>query len=215
MDCRDLNKAWPKDDFPLLNLDRLVDTTAKHEMFSFMDGFSGYNQIKMDPKDAEMTTFRTPLGNFYYIVMPFGLKNAGATYQRVMTVIFQDMIHNYVEDYVDDWVVKSKERQDHLKKVFERSREYELKTNSLKCAFEVTEGKFSGFSVDEDGIKLDQDKAKAILAMEPPQNQKQIREFIGKVYYLRRFIPALANIIKLLHQLTKKNIEYKWRREHQ
>ena len=121
MDFRDLNKACPKDDFSLPNLDMLVDTIANHEMFSFMDGFSRYNQIKMDPKDAKMTAFRTPFGNFYYIVMPFGLKNVGANYQRAMSVIFHDMIHNYVEDYVDDLVVKSKERKehlDHLKKVF-------------------------------------------------------------------------------------------------
>ena len=88
VDFRDLNKACPKDDFPLPNLDMLIETTANHEMFSFMDGFSGYNQIKMDPQDAEMTAFRTPFSNFYHIVMPFGFKNAGATYQRAMTVIF-------------------------------------------------------------------------------------------------------------------------------
>ena len=149
----------------------LVDTIANHEMFSFMDGFSRYNQIKMDPKDAKMTAFRTPFGNFYYIVMPFGLKNVGANYQRAMSVIFHDMIHNYVEDYVDDLVVKSKERKehlDHLKKVFQRCREYELKMNPLKYAFGITEGKFLGFSVDKDEIKLDHDRAKAILDMKSP-----------------------------------------------
>ena len=114
VDFRDLNKACPKDDFPLPNLDMLLDTTANHEMFSFMDGFSGYNQITIDPKDAEMTAFRTSFGNFYYTMMPFGLKNVRATYQRATTIIFHDMIHNYVEDYVDDLVVKSKERKDHL-----------------------------------------------------------------------------------------------------
>ena len=80
VDFRDLNKACPKDDFPLPNIDTLVDVTAGHELFSFMDGFSGYNQIKMARGDAERTAFRTPVGNFYYTVMPFGLKNAGATY---------------------------------------------------------------------------------------------------------------------------------------
>ena len=112
------------------------------------------------------------------------------------------MIHDYVKDYVDDLVVKSKERKDHFKhfkKVFERCREYELKMNPLKCAFGVTEGKFLGFSVDKDGIKLDQDKSKAIQDMESPQNLKQIREFNCKISYLRRFILALANIIKPLH----------------
>ena len=107
VDYRDLNKACPKDEFPLLNLDTLIDATAGHEMFSFMDGFSEYSQIRMASKDAKKTAFRTPFGNFYYVVMPIGLKNAGATYQRAMTAIFHDMIHDFLEDYVDDIVVKS------------------------------------------------------------------------------------------------------------
>lgn len=114
VDFRDLNKSCPKDEFPLPHIDTLVDATSGHQMFSFMDGFSGYNQIKMAEEDAEKTAFRTPLGNFFYTVMPFGLKNAGATYQRAMTAIFHDMIHHEVEDYVDDLVVKSKKEEDHL-----------------------------------------------------------------------------------------------------
>lgn len=89
VDFRDLNKCCPKDDFPLPNIDMLVDATSGHGMFSFMDG---YNQIKMYEHDANKTAFRTPLRNFYYTVMPFGLENAGATYQRAMTAIFHDMI---------------------------------------------------------------------------------------------------------------------------
>ena len=81
VDFKNLNKACPKDKFPLPNMDLLIDSAAGSAMFSFMDGFSGYNQIKMAPKDAEKTVFRTPMGNFYYTVMPFGLKNVGATYQ--------------------------------------------------------------------------------------------------------------------------------------
>ena len=106
-------------------------------MFLFMDGFSGYNQIRMALKDAEKIAFRTPIGNFYYTVMPFGLKNAGATYQRAMTTIFHDMMHQELEDYVDDIVVKSKKREEHfyvLKKVFERCRAFKQRMNPLKCA---------------------------------------------------------------------------------
>ena len=114
MDFHNLNKACPKDEFPLPNMDLLIDSAAGNAMFSFMDGFSGYNQIQMSSKDAEKTAFCTPIGNFYYSVMPFGLKNAGATYQRTMTAMFHDMIHQEIEDYVDDIVVKSKRREDHL-----------------------------------------------------------------------------------------------------
>ena len=81
VDFRNLNKAYPKDEFPLPNMDLLIDYVAGSAMFSFMDGFSRYNQIRMAPKDAEKTAFRTLMGNFYYTVMPFGLKNTGATYQ--------------------------------------------------------------------------------------------------------------------------------------
>jgi len=77
-------------------------------MFSFMDGFSGYNQIRMEPRDAKKSTFRTPIDNFYYTMMPFGLKNASATYQCTMTTIFHDMMHRELEDYMDGIVVKSK-----------------------------------------------------------------------------------------------------------
>ena len=93
MDFRNLNKACLKDNFPLPNINLLVDSTAGSSMFSLIDGYSGYNQIRMAAKDAEKTAFRTPIGNFYYTVMPFGLKNAGATYQRTMTAIFHDMMH--------------------------------------------------------------------------------------------------------------------------
>ncbi|KAG9457462.1 hypothetical protein H6P81_001970 [Aristolochia fimbriata] len=138
VDFRDLNKACPKDDFPLPITELMVDATTGHEALSFMDGSSGYNQIRMDPKDEEKTAFRTPKGIFCYKVMPFGLKNAGATYQRAMQKIFDDFLHKFVECYVDDVVVKTKSRDDHLKylrAVFERLRRYQLKMNPLKCAF--------------------------------------------------------------------------------
>ena len=152
VDFRNLNKARPKDEFPLPNMDMLIDSAAGHAIFSFMDGFSGYNQIRMSPKDAAKTTFRTPIGNFYYTVMPFGLKNAGATYQRAMTAIFHDMMHKEIEDYVDDIVVKSKARENHisdLRRVFERCHLYKLRMNPLKCAFGALIGKFLGFLVHQ------------------------------------------------------------------
>jgi hypothetical protein len=113
VDFRDLNRACPKDDFPIPITEMVVDSTTGYGALSFMDGSSGYNQIKMDENDAIDTAFRTPKGNFYYTVMPFGLKNAGATYQRAMTTVLDDLIHNSVECYVDDMVVKTKDRTRH------------------------------------------------------------------------------------------------------
>ncbi|XP_023880939.1 uncharacterized protein LOC111993327 [Quercus suber] len=95
-------------------MDLLIDSVTRSVVSSFMDGFSGYNQIRMAPRDAEKTAFKTPIGNFYYTVMPFRLKNTGETYQRAMMVIFHDMMHQELEDCVDDIVVKSRKREEHF-----------------------------------------------------------------------------------------------------
>lgn len=129
-------------------MDILIDSTSSHGMLSFMDGFSGYNQIKIVDKDAEKTTLCTPFGNFYYTVMPFDLKNARVVYQRAMMAIFHDMMGKEVEDYMDDLVVKSKTCEGHfdnLKKVFKCCQQYNLKMNPKKCAFGVSSGKFLRF----------------------------------------------------------------------
>ena len=107
IDFQDLNKASSKDDFLLPHIDMLVDSTTGHSMLSFMDGFSRYNQILMALEDMEKTSFITEWGAYYYRVMTFGLKNVGTTNQRATTTIFHDMMHQDVEVYVDDMIVKS------------------------------------------------------------------------------------------------------------
>ena len=102
IDFTDINKACPKDSFPLPRIDLIVDATAGHELLSFMDAFSGYNQISMDPGDQEKTSFVTAQGTYYYLVMPFGLKNAGAMYQRLVNRMFQKQIGTTMEVYIDD-----------------------------------------------------------------------------------------------------------------
>ena len=154
-------------------------------------------------RDAEKTAFRTPIGNFYYIVMPFGLKNIGATYQRTMTAIFHDMMHQELEDYVDDIVVKSKKREEHvqvLRKVFERCRAFKLWMNPLKCTFGVSFGKFLGFLVHSRGIDVDPAK---VTTIKPPATVKELKSFLGKVSFIRRFIPGLASIPSTFGKLLK------------
>src|SRR3954467_365250 len=158
VDYRDLNKASPKDDFSLPHIDMLVDNTAKFNVFSFMDGFSGYNQIKMAPEDMEKTSFITPWGTFCYKVMSFGLKNAGATYQRAMTTLFHDMMHKEIEVYVDDMIAKSSTLEEHIEyllKLFQRLRKYQLRLNPNKCTFGVRSGKLLGFIVSQRGIEVE------------------------------------------------------------
>ncbi|EOY03787.1 Uncharacterized protein TCM_018974 [Theobroma cacao] len=186
VDYRDLNRASPKDSFPLPHIDTLVDNTAKHALFSFMDDFSGYNQIKMTPEDMEKTRFVTMWRTFCYKVMPFGLKNAGATYQRAMVALFHDMMHKEIEVYVDDMIAKSHTERDHtvnLKKQFERLRKFQLKLNPAKCTFGVTSGKLLGFIVSEKGIEVDPDKILAIQKLPPPKTQKEKER---AVYYLSK-----------------------------
>ena len=113
MDYTDLNDVCPKDSFPLPRIDQIVDASAGHGMLSFMDAFSGYHQIPMHPPDAEKTSFITPQGLYCYNVMPFGLKNAGATYQRLVTKMFRPLLGTTMEVYIDDMLVKSKQRPDH------------------------------------------------------------------------------------------------------
>ena len=114
MDFTDLNKACPKDSFPLSRIDQLVDSASSHERMSFLDAFQGYHQIPMTFSDQEKTAFITPQGAYYYRVMMFGLKNAGATYQRMVTTMFGNQIGKTVEVYIDDMLVKSVRKEDHL-----------------------------------------------------------------------------------------------------
>ena len=197
VDFRNLNRVYPKDEFSLSNNGLLIDSAAGIAMFSFMDGFNGYNQVRMAPKDAEKTAFRTPIGNFYYTVMSFGLKNAGATYQYTIMAIFHDMMHRELEDYVDDIVVKSKRREEHaqiLRRVFERCRAFKLRMNPLKCAFRVSSGKFLDFLVHSKRIDVDSAKATAIATMKLLAMVKELKSFLGKVSYIQRFILGLASI---------------------
>nr|UYK51750.1 hypothetical protein [Paphiopedilum micranthum] len=208
IDFRDLNKACPKDDFPLPIPELMIDIASHHSMFSFMDGSSGYNQIQMAEDEQKYTAFRT--GSF---AMPFGLKNAGATYQRAMTHIFDGLIHKQVECYVDDLVIKSRAKEDHLQDlriVFHRLRQYSLKMHPLKCAFGVTAGKFLGFVVQHRGIEIDPTKITAILDMQPPRSLTQLRSFQGKVAYLRRFIANLSGRCKPFSALMKKDAKFRW-----
>jgi ribonuclease HI len=213
VDYRDLNRASPKDNFPLPHIDTLVDNTATNVVFSFMDGFSGYNQIKMAEEDKSKTAFVTHWGTFVYDVMPFGLKNAGATYQRAMVTLFHDMIHHEIEVYVDDMIAKSRTAQDHLtdlRKLFQRLKKYQLRLNPNKCAFGVTSGKLLGFIVSGRGIEIDPAKVQAIRSMPAPRTEKEIRSFLGRINYIARFITQLTATYEPLFKLLRKDVKIKW-----
>ena len=150
IDFTDLNKAFPKDSYLLPHISQLVDSTAGHQLLSFMDAFLGYNMIKMDEANQEKTSFITSQCLFCYKVMPFGLKNARATYHRLVNHMICPQIGWNVEVYVDDMLFKSldeKKHLDDLQETFDTLRRYNMKLNPSKCAFEVSSGKFLGFMV--------------------------------------------------------------------
>ncbi|KAI5335008.1 hypothetical protein L3X38_025141 [Prunus dulcis] len=169
----------------------LVDATAGHELFSFMDAYSGYNQIFMHPADNEHTTFITDRGLYCYNVMPFGLKNTGLTYQRLVNQIFAKHIGSIMELYVDDMLVKSRMAEEHLHNLalmFGILKDYRMRLNPTKCAFGVSSGKFLGFMVSQRGIEANPEKIKAIINMERPKTYKDIQSLTGRVATLTRFI---------------------------
>ena len=216
VDYRDLNKACPKDDFPLPHIDLLIDRMAGHESVSLTDLAAGYNQIQMYGPDKGKMSFITEWGTFCYHVMPFGLKNAGATYQRMATTVFHDMIHKEVEVYVDDMVIKSKTPEEHLEaleKFFLRLRKFNLKLNPAKCLFGATSGVFLGHLVSKRGIVVDPSKTKAILEMPPPQTEKEIRGFLGRLQYISRFIKQLVDTCGPVFKLLRKGASKKWNEE--
>jgi len=161
VDFTDLNKACPKDSYPLPSIDALVDSTSGCRLLSFLDAFSGYNQIKMHPRDECKTTFMTELSCYCYRVMPCGLKNAGATYQRMMDRVLAPMIGRDVQAYVDDMVVTSQVKDQYvadLEELFTTIAKYRLKMNPEKCVFTVEAGKFLGFLLTERGREANPEK---------------------------------------------------------
>ena len=177
-------------------------------MLSFMDGFSGYNQILMALEDVEKISFIAEWGTYCYRVMPFGLKNAGATYQRAATTLFHDMMHKDVEVYVDDMILKSQGRADHLatlQRFFERIRQFRLRLNPKKCTFGVTSGKLLGYIVSEHGIEVDPENTKAILDIPASRTEKEIRGFLGRLQYISHFIARLTDICEPIFCLLRKN----------
>ena len=211
VDYTDLNEAYPKDSFPLPRIDQIVDATTRHDILLFLDTFSGYHQIPMHSPDAEKTGFITPHGLYCYNVMSFGLKNAGATYQRMVTRIFRPLIGKSMEVCIDDMLVKYKECPDHtrhLQETFELLRRHSMKLNPLKCAFGVSSGKFLGFMVTRGGGGIE-----AIMDSHAPTSRKGVQQLTGRLAALGRFISRFTNRLKLFFATLKGTQQAGWNQE--
>jgi hypothetical protein len=175
IDFTDLNKACPKDEFPLPRIDSLVDATASSELMSLLDCYLGYHQIWMKKEDEPKASFITPSGTYCYLRMPEGLKNAGGSFSRMTAKVLHSQIGRNVITYVDDIIVKSTKQENHitdLQETFANFRQTSLKLNPEKCVFGVKKGKFLGCLVSTKGIAANPSKIEAILRMEPPSTKK-------------------------------------------
>jgi hypothetical protein len=201
VDIRNLNRATPKDEYPMPVADLLIDTALGNKVISFLDGNAGYKQIFTVKEDVSKTEFRCPgfIDLFEWLVMTFGLKNASATYQSAMNLIFHDLLGVMMDVYIDEVVVKSVGFEEHmtdLKLSLERMRKYGLRMNPLKCTFGVTSGRLLGFIVHEHSIQIDPKKIESIRKMGEPVCKKDVQKLLGKINYLRCFISNLAGQVE-------------------
>ena len=202
--------------FPMPRIDQLVNATVGHPRMSFLDAFQGYHQIPLAVDDQAKTAFVTLSKNYHYKMMPFSLKNTGATYQKIMTRIFEPQLGKNIEIYIDDMVVKSKVEFDHvndLGNIFDILRRYKLRLNASKCSFGVGSGKFLGYMVTHRGIEVNPDKIKAINNLQPPRNPKEVQRLIGMTAALNRFISRSADRCRPFFQLLNKWKGFEWTEE--
>jgi hypothetical protein len=194
-------------------MEHLLQKVAGSEMMSMLDGFSGYNQISVAEEDQHKTAFITPWGTFAYNRMPFGLINAGSTFQRAMNSSFGDLRDKIIVIYLDDLTVFSKKRGDHLKDlslVLQRCRMHGISLNPKKSVFFVEEGKLLGHIVSKEGIRIDPDRIKAIRQLSLPVNRDGVRSFFGQVNFLRAFVPDFAELTRELIKMMSEREAFKW-----
>jgi hypothetical protein len=213
IDFTDLNKACPKDEFPLPRIDSLVDAAAPSELMSLLDCYSGYHQIWMNKEDEPKTSFITPSGTYCYLWMPEGLKNAGGSFSRMTAKVLHSQIGRNVLTYVDDIIVKSTKQENHiadLQETFANFRQACLKLNPEKCVFGVKKGKFLGCLVSTKGIEANPSKIEAILRMEPPSTKKGAQRLVGRLASLNRFISRSAKRNFPFFEILKSAKVFQW-----
>jgi ribonuclease HI len=191
IDFTSLNKACPKDNFPLPRIDKIVDSAAECEVMSLLDCFSGYQQIYMTEEDKASTSFITPFGMYHFIRMPEGLKNVGSTFSRLTKTVLESQVGRNIFTHVDDIIVACKNKEDHLAdltETFANMRDARLRLNPEKCVFGVRKGKILGYLVSHHGIEANPTKIQAIINMTPPQSTRDVQRLTGRLAALNRLI---------------------------
>lgn len=217
VDFTDLNKACPKDCYLLPRIDQLVDATSEYGILSFLDAFSGYHQIKLHEPDQIHTSFRAAGGIYCYTVMPFGLKNVGATYQRMINQVLEAHLGRNVEAYVDDMVIKTikgKSQVEDLLETFNTLTSFGLKLNPSKCTFGVRSGKFLGFMMTERGIEANPDKITALINLKEPTCVKDVQRINRCIAALGQFVSkAIERCLPFFKVLKVATPHFAWTSE--
>jgi dsDNA-binding SOS-regulon protein len=216
VDYMDLNKHCTKDPFGLPQIDQVIDSTAGSDLLCFLDCYSGYHQISIKEEDQEKTAFVTPFSAYCYTMMSFGLKNAGATYQRAIHACFNKQLNKNVEAYVDDVVVKTRNSDTliaDLEQIFTSLREYHWKLNPNKCVFGVPLGKLLGFIISHRGIVANPEKISTITNMKAPSYIKDVQKLTGCMTALNRFISKLREWGLPFFKLLKHQEKFVWTTE--
>jgi len=213
VDFWNLNKCSLKDKYPLPNMDHILHKVVGGNKMSMMDGFSRYNQVAMNIEDRDKTTFTTPWGTFMYDKMPFVLINAGANFQRAMDITFVREKDRFNAIYIDDMNVYSNKYEDHIKNLrqnFVKCKKFGLSLNPQKSYFSMKEGKLLGHIISKEGVKIDLERVETIKQFSFPRNMKEVQYFLGKIKFLRRFIPNFNEMVKHITNMLKKDHEVKW-----
>ena len=218
VDYRKLNNVTKKDRYPLPRIDELLESLSEASWYTTLDLASGYWQLKVREEDKAKTAFVTKHGLFEFNVMPFGLCNAPATFQRAMDNVLRKIKGKFVLVYLDDIIIFSKnyeEHLQHLQQVFDCLEEANLKINPEKCHFCNKEIQFLGHVINEKGVKPDPAKIEKIVNMTSPRNVKQLRTVLGLFSYYRRFVKNFSKLVAPMNELLKRDHEYEWELQHQ
>src|SRR3989440_2193439 len=213
IDFRKVNDITKTDAHPLPRIDDLLEQFRTARYFSSMDLASGYWQVEMEEEDKKKTAFTCHLGLYEFNVMPFGLKNAPPTFQRLMNHILKDYLYEFAVVYIDDILIYSKdfeEHMEHIRKVFDKLREAELMIKLKKCKFCEGNIEYLGHIVGRDGLKPDSGKIEKIKRIKEPTNVKTLRAVLGLFSYYRKFIKDFSRIAKPMNELLKKDITFEW-----
>ena len=213
IDYRALNRQTVKDRYPLPRIDTLLDRLGRAKVFSKLDLASGYHQIAMDDSSIYRTAFTTSLGQWEFLVMPFGLCNAPATFQRLMNQVFATEINQFILVYLDDILIFSEsveEHWEHLRMALGRLREARLYGRVHKCEFLKSRVEYLGYEVSEKGVHASPEKVKAVVNWPRPQSVHDVRSFLGLASYYRRFIHGFSQIAGPLTELTRSKAKWRW-----